>query len=97
MILETAPLNIRPGQTADFEASFAVAQAIIAGMPGYITHQLQRCLEDDHKYLLLVQWQTLKDHEVGFRGSPQYQEWRQLLHHYYDPFPTVEHYVQVEL
>ncbi|MFC3835544.1 MULTISPECIES: antibiotic biosynthesis monooxygenase family protein [Deinococcus] len=95
MILEIAMLNVRPGQTADFEAAFAHAQHIIASMKGYVRHELQQCVEDDHKYVLLVWWDTLEDHTVGFRGSAGYQEWRALLHHFYDPFPTVEHFRQV--
>lgn len=92
MILEAAPLSVRLGQCAAFEAAFGQAQTIIASMPGYIGHELQRCVERDHEYLLLVQWETLDAHEVGFRGSPQYQEWKRLLHHFYAPFPTVLHY-----
>lgn len=92
MILESAPLQIKPGQTSAFEAAFAQAQRIIASMPGYLGHELQRCIEDDHQYLLLVRWQTLEDHTVGFRQSPQYRQWRALLHHFYEPFPTVLHY-----
>ncbi|GHF48246.1 heme-degrading monooxygenase HmoA [Deinococcus metalli] len=95
MILEIAMLQIRPGQTAAFEAAFAQAQTIIASMKGYVQHELQHCSEDDHKYALLVWWNTLEDHAVGFRGSAQYQEWRTLLHHFYDPFPTVEHFTKV--
>lgn len=92
MILEIAQLQVRPGQAADFEAAFAQAQAIIASMPGYLGHELQRCVEQDHHYMLLVRWTSVAHHEQGFRGSPQYQEWRRLLHHFYDPFPTVLHY-----
>ena len=95
MILEVAPLQIRPGQSPAFEAAFRQAQAIIASMPGYASHELQRCLEREGHYVLLVRWQTLKDHEVGFRQSAQYQEWKELLHHFYDPFPTVLHYEPV--
>jgi heme-degrading monooxygenase HmoA len=40
-----------------------------------------------------VRWETLEDHTEGFRGSAEYQRWRALLHHFYDPFPVVEHYV----
>ena len=97
MILEIAMLQIRPGQTATFEAAFAQAQRIVAGMGGYVRHELQRCVEDHHRYALLIWWETLEDHTVGFRGSPEYQEWRSLLHHFYDPFPTVEHFVRVAL
>jgi heme-degrading monooxygenase HmoA len=92
MILEVAPLSVRAGMEADFEAAFREAQAIIAAMPGYLAHELRRCLERPGEYLLLVRWQTLEAHEIGFRGSPQYQEWKRLLHHFYDPFPIVSHY-----
>ena len=95
MILEIAQLQIKPGETAAFEAAFAQAQKIISSMPGYISHELQRCIENDHHYMLLVRWQTLEDHTAGFRQSAQYQEWRKLLHHFYEPFPTVLHYIQM--
>ncbi len=95
MILEVAPLSIRAGMEAQFEAAFREAQAIIAAMPGYVSHELRRCLERPGEYLLLVRWQTLAAHEIGFRRSPQYQEWKRLLHHFYDPFPVVSHYSSV--
>lgn len=92
MILEVAHLQVIPGQATAFEQAFAQAQRIISAMPGYAGHQLQRALNDPHHYLLLVNWQQLEDHTEGFRGSPQYQEWKALLHHFYDPFPTVQHF-----
>ncbi|MCP4423536.1 MAG: antibiotic biosynthesis monooxygenase, partial [Chloroflexi bacterium] len=69
MILETAVLNIIPGQQNEFEAAFAQAQTIIASMKGYQSHELQKCLEVDNQYILLVRWDTLEDHTEGFRGS----------------------------
>ena len=96
MILECAHMQVRDGQAEAFERAFAEAQAIIASMPGYRSHELQRCIEKAGHYLLLVEWDTVADHEEGFRKSPQYQRWKQLLHHFYDPFPTVLHYEKVE-
>jgi heme-degrading monooxygenase HmoA len=95
VILECAPLQVRPGQSQAFEAAFREAQLIISSMPGYRSHELQRCIEREGHYLLLVRWDTVADHEEGFRKSPQYQRWKQLLHHFYDPFPTVNHYEAV--
>jgi heme-degrading monooxygenase HmoA len=92
MILEVAILDVTPNQERDFGSAFAKASSIIASMPGYISHQLQRSVEKQSRYILLVHGEKLEDHTVGFRGSEQYQEWRKLLHHFYDPFPTVEHY-----
>ena len=96
MILEVATLDVRPGQEADFERAFAEASLIIASMPGYVSHDLQRCLEKRNRYLLLVNWRALEDHTVGFRGSAEYQRWKALLHHFYDPFPVVEHFEKVD-
>jgi len=95
LILEVASLNVRDGQTEAFEDAFHDAQRIIQAMPGYISHELQRCVEEQNKYLLLVKWRRIEDHTIGFRQSAQYQEWKRLLHHFYDPFPTVEHFEAV--
>lgn len=91
-VLEVAVLNVRQGQNQEFEKAFAEAEMILASMTGYISHSLSECLENDARYLLLISWQSLEDHEKGFRGSSEYQQWKALLHHFYDPFPTVEHY-----
>ena len=97
MILEVAVMDVRAGSEAAYEAAFRQASSIIASMPGYISHQLQRCIEVPNRYLLLVNWDSLEAHTIGFRGAREYQEWKRLLHHFYDPFPTVEHYQPVLL
>ncbi len=92
MILEVAILDVIEGESENFEIAFTKAQAIIAATKGYISHQLQKCIEKNNRYILLVQWETLEAHTEGFRKSHKYTEWKTLLHHFYDPFPTVEHY-----
>jgi heme-degrading monooxygenase HmoA len=96
LILEVAILNVISGQEDDFLKAFSQAQGIISKMEGYISHQLKRCVENNSQFILLVEWENLTDHLVGFRKSKEYEEWKSLLHHFYDPFPTVEHYVKVK-
>ena len=74
MILEVAMLDVKPGETAAFERAFGQAQQIISSMQGYVSHQLQRCVENENRYVLLVNWQTLADHTEGFRQSEPYQQ-----------------------
>ena len=92
MILEVAILDVKSGESEAFEKAFSKAQSIIASMQGYISHELQKCLDQENRYVLLVKWETLKDHTEGFRNSDEYQEWKALLHHFYEPFPAVQHY-----
>jgi heme-degrading monooxygenase HmoA len=95
VILEHALLSVRPGEQAAFESAFARARPLIAASPGFRGLRLERCLERDTGYLLLVEWDRLEDHTEGFRGSPPYQEWKALLHPFYEPFPVVEHFTTV--
>lgn len=85
MILEVAILNVKVGQEKQFEKDFAIAGQFISSVKGYVKHSLKKCLEQNNKYLLLVDWENLEDHTIGFRRSTQYSEWKRLLHHYYDP------------
>lgn len=96
MILEAAILNVKPGLESNFENNFQKASQIISSINGYLSHELHKCIEVEGKYLLLVRWETLESHTVEFRGSAEYQEWKKLLHHFYDPFPTVEHFQKIE-
>lgn len=96
-ILEMAVLQVRAGMEPDFEHAFTIAQRLIAVAPGYLGHQLRSCVEHKGQYLLMIRWRALEDHTQGFRKSVAYLEWKELLHRYYNPMPTVEHYAQVRL
>jgi heme-degrading monooxygenase HmoA len=95
MILESAYLNVKSGQTEEFEKAFGQASYIICTVKGYVRHELYRCIENNNMYLLVVWWETLEDHTEGFRDSDEYQEWKRLLHHFYEPFPRVWHFDKV--
>ena len=72
MILEVAILAVIESQTPAFELAFKEAEKIICSMQGYINHDLKKCIEKKNQYILLVNWETLEDHTIGFRQSPQY-------------------------
>jgi len=97
MILEVAVLHVIPGFEDEFLKAFSKAEQIISKMAGYLSHQLKRCIENTSQFILLVEWEKLTDHTEAFRKSGEYQQWKSLLHHFYDPFPTVEHYENVQM
>jgi heme-degrading monooxygenase HmoA len=95
MVLEHAILPVRPGLEAEFEDALALARPLITGMPGFVSLSVSRSVESPNLYLLLVEWDSIEAHTEGFRGSEEYAQWRALLHHFYEPFPVVEHFRQV--
>ena len=95
MILEVAILHVKQGQESHFEKDFSIASQYISSINGYLGHSLRKCIEQENKYILLVDWKTVDDHEIGFRNSAEYLKWKELLHDYYAPFPIVEHYKTV--
>ena len=92
MILEHALLNVRPGLEAEFESAMRTAQLLISATPGFLGLEVRPCLERSGLYLLLVRWETVEAHEIGFRKSERYLEWGRLLHRFYEPFPEVLHF-----
>jgi heme-degrading monooxygenase HmoA len=92
VILEHAVLDVSARRAESFEHAFAEARPIISSAAGCRSVRLEHCVEMPNRYLLLVEWDRLEDHTEGFRGSAQYEEWRRLLHHFYEPFPLVQHY-----
>ncbi|MFG3049418.1 antibiotic biosynthesis monooxygenase family protein [Kitasatospora sp. NPDC048239] len=94
MILESALLDVLPGQEEAFLAAFTEARPLIAVQSGFRSLELRRCLDEGRgsRFLLQVEWEALEDHTEGFRRSAEYQRWRELLHRFYEPFPEVEHY-----
>ncbi len=95
MVLEHVVLPVRAGLEREFEHAFATARPLIEAQPGFLGLRLSRSLETPQHYLLLVEWESVEAHEQGFRRSPEYERWKALLHHFYDPFPVVEHFVEV--
>jgi heme-degrading monooxygenase HmoA len=95
LVLEAALLQVKAGEEAAFEDAMRRAAPVIARATGYIGHSVDRCIETRARYLLLVQWETLEAHTVGFRGSPEFAEWRAIISPYFASAPIVEHYEEV--
>ena len=95
MILEVAILTICNGMERKFEQAFLEASAILDSIPGYISHQMQRCVEIPGRYMLFINWETLEAHTIVFRNAPEHLRWKQLLGPFYESPAIVEHYALV--
>lgn len=92
MIVEHALLQVRPGEKPAFEAAMAQAKPLIAESEGFLGIDVRPAVETPGLYLLLVRWDSVSAHRDGFRQSDRYQQWRTLLHRFYDPMPTVDYF-----
>ena len=92
MIVEHALLQIRPGQSVQFENAMQQARTLIARQPGFQSSAIRPASEDQDQYLLLVEWDKIASHRDGFRQSEDYQQWRALLHAFYDPMPGITYF-----
>jgi heme-degrading monooxygenase HmoA len=95
MITEIAQIEVKPGMEKEFEAAVKSAAAVFKRVKGCRGMELQRSIEKPSRYRLFVDWETLEDHTVGFRGSADFQEWRKLVGHCFASPPEVEHVQQV--
>ncbi|MBN8843932.1 MAG: antibiotic biosynthesis monooxygenase [Sphingomonadales bacterium] len=91
-VVEHALLPVRAGSEAAFEAAFATARCLIEASPGFLSIEIRRPTGSGQPYLLLAEWESIADHRDGFRQSDRYQQWRALLHPFYDPMPVVSYF-----
>jgi heme-degrading monooxygenase HmoA len=95
MIVELAQLTIVAGREAEFESVFRTAISAPAASHGYLAHELRRSVESPNRYMLRIEWATLEDHTVGFRGSPAFTQWRAQVGPFFATLPVVEHFAPV--
>jgi len=96
MIVERALIAVQPGSEADFEAALRQARDVVAQAKGFRSLRVTRGIESPSTYLLLLEWDTLEDHTVGFRESDLFGQWRALIGPYFDGAPAVEHYTPID-
>ena len=92
MIIEHALLQVKPGQGSVFVEAMKEARPLVARQPGFRSIEVRPIVCDDEHYMLLIGWDDVESHRDGFRQSPEYSRWRDLLHHFYDPMPTVSYW-----
>lgn len=93
MILEVADIRVKEGMQAEFEKAVELAlESIFPKAKGFVGHSFRKSIESTDRYLLLLSWQTLEDHTVGFRGSSLFTEWRGLVGGFFAGTPFVEHF-----
>ena len=95
MITEIAQIDVKPGMESEFETGVKNAAPVFQRAKGCHGMELQRSIEKPGRYRLFVKWQTVENHTVDFRGSPDFQEWRKLVGHCFAAPPEVEHVAQV--
>jgi len=92
LILERALITVKPGQAEAFKQAFAKARPHIEGSKGCRKVEMRQGIEQPDDFLLLVWWETLEDHNVGFRESPAFTEWRAILGPLFAAPPQVVHH-----
>lgn len=96
MILEIADFTVRPGTQDEFAPALERGlRTIIAKAAGYRRHEVQRGVENPERFVLLIEWDTLENHTVDFRGSPAFTQWREIVGPFFAKPPQVEHFTRL--
>ena len=95
MVLEIADFAVVPGQEDEFAAAVREAAALLRATPGFRSVRLTRGIESRSRFVLLVEWDDIEAHTVGFRESERYTRWRALISPFFDGAPRVEHFGDV--
>ena len=95
MVLEVALIDVNPGQEEKFVAAYAEARAGLVGTPGCRSVRMTCGVESPSRFVLLVEWDSVRAHEENFRATERYTTWRSIIGPYFANPPVVEHFTDV--
>jgi heme-degrading monooxygenase HmoA len=96
MILEVADIRIAPGRQADFEAALEHGiETVASKAAGFQRYRVVKGIESPERYLLMIWWDALESHTVGFRDGPLFPAWRAIIGPFFAEPPVVEHFSRV--
>src|SRR5262249_22789363 len=96
MVLEVALIDVGPGQADAFAEAYAQARPIVATTPGCRSGRMTQGIETPSRFVLLVEWDSIEAHVVGFRGTERFGQWRGLIGRYLANSPMVEHFADID-
>ncbi len=67
----------------------------VSGTPGFRSARLTRSAETPTRFVLLIEWDSIEAHMVGFRESENFPRWRAIVGPHFDGAPNVEHFDEV--
>jgi heme-degrading monooxygenase HmoA len=97
MVLEIADITVLPGTGDDFAAAVREGIRYVADTPGFRNARLTRCIETPGRFVLMIEWDSVEAHTVGFRDSENFGRWRGHIGPFLDGQPRVEHFDDVAL
>lgn len=97
MVLEIADFAVLPGTEDEFAAAVREGVRYVSDTPGFRAARLTRGVESRSRFVLLIEWDSVEAHTVGFRQSENYTRWRELIGPFFDGDPRVEHFDDIDL
>tara|TARA_R110002051_G_scaffold127873_2_gene201503 strand:+ start:7661 stop:7948 length:288 start_codon:yes stop_codon:yes gene_type:complete len=92
MITEVTTITIKENKNSEFEKSFKKVGLVLAKAEGYVSYELQKCIENKNQYLVLIKWETLENHTIKFYQSSLFAELSSLIGSFFEESPYVHHY-----
>ncbi|SFO73196.1 Heme-degrading monooxygenase HmoA [Pseudomonas sp. NFACC24-1] len=91
MVYEIAVLPVHKERIETFRRAFAEVAPLLTRAKGYGGHMLGQGIETPEQFNLIVRWQSLEDHSLGFEASEDHRLFMMGLEEYFSEEPKVYH------
>ena len=93
MVLEVALIDVTDPDA--FAAAYVDARDVLASTPGCRSVRMIRGIESEHRFVLLVEWDSVAAHLDNFRATDRFVAWRAAIGPWFAEPPRVEHFTDV--
>lgn len=95
MVTEIADFRVLADRQEEFADAVREGLRYVSDTPGFRSARLTRSVETPTRFVLLIEWDSVEAHTVGFRESENFPRWRAVVGPFFDGAPTVEHVDEV--
>ncbi|TGD82915.1 putative quinol monooxygenase [Hymenobacter wooponensis] len=95
MTVEYIRYRIAEEQQPAFMEAIRSAHQLLAAAPDCLNYQLAHCEEDPSLFIWRIEWTSVEQHLIGFRKSPEFGAFFQLVKPFYQSIQEMNHYAVV--
>ena len=75
-----------------FVTAYRAAAPSLDASPHCLGYELSRCVEEEDRYILRIEWDSVEGHLAGFRRGPEFASFFTAIKPYIGQIEEMQHY-----
>ncbi|MEJ7598849.1 MAG: antibiotic biosynthesis monooxygenase family protein [Kofleriaceae bacterium] len=94
MVIEYIRYTVPADRHSEFLVAYRSAGELLSVAPGCARYEIAQGVEQPDHFVVRIEWSSVAEHEQGFRKSPGFQPFFELVKPFFAQIQEMKHYRQ---